>query len=170
MLHSTKYHPIFVLSIQKMKKIIVILLILAGSPDMMAQQGAAPGNKDLTAVIARLDSITFAAFNNRDLKGFEQYFSKDLEFYHDKGGLTGYQHTIDFLKRLADEKSDLRRDLVKSSLEVYPVPGYGAIQIGSHLFTHTENEKTITGTFRFMNLWQEKDGKWQITRVISYDH
>ena len=54
--------------------------------------------------IARMDSVLFTAFNNRDLKSFEKLFAEDLEFYHDKGGLTNYQHTIDFL--VATSKKD----------------------------------------------------------------
>ena len=47
--------------------------------------------------IAHLDSVVFTAFNTRDIELFKTLFTADLEFYHDKGGLTGYNHTIDFM-------------------------------------------------------------------------
>ncbi len=97
-------------------------------------------------------------------------FTEDLEFYHDKGGLTGYEHTIDFLKTTAQGNNQLKRELVKGSLEVYPIPGYGAMEIGMHRFCHLENGKQDCGTFKFVHIWQKKDNQWKITRVISYDH
>ena len=120
--------------------------------------------------IAHLDSVLFNAFNTRNIEQFRSLFSEDLEFYHDKGGLTKYEHTIGFLKTTAESKSDLRRDLVQGSLEVYPIPGYGAMEIGSHTFCHVENGKRECGTFKFVHIWQKKDGQWKISRVVSYGH
>ena len=48
--------------------------------------------------IAHLDSMVFNSFNSRDVEKFKSLFAVDLEFYHDKGGLTNYDHTIEFLK------------------------------------------------------------------------
>ena len=119
----------------------------------------------------KLDSILFDAFNKRDTNLFKEFFTKDLEFYHDKGGLTGFDHTINFMRTTAQANSDLRRDLVEGSDEVYSVPGYGAMQIGKHRFCHTENNKKDCGTFKFVHIWQyNKEGKWKISRVVSYDH
>ena len=80
--------------------------------------------------IAHMDSVVFNAFNTRDVEKFKSLFDQDLEFYHDKGGLTNYEHTINFMKEVAKNNNGLRRDLVKGSLEVYPIPGYGAMEIG----------------------------------------
>lgn len=144
-------------------------LFLFSSVTMFAQPGQ-KGEAALYNEIARLDSVVFDAMNRRDKETFQLYFSEDLEFYHDKGGLTGYNHTIEFLESLAKANNDLRRELVEGSLEVYPIPGYGAIQIGSHRFCYTENNKTDCGVFRFVHIWKKKDDQWKITRVISYDH
>lgn len=123
----------------------------------------------LYADIARMDSILFNAFNKRDVEKFKSFFAEDLEFFHDKGGLTNYEHTINFMKDVAKNNNGLRRDL-KGTLEVYPIPGYGAMQIGSHTFCHLENGKQDCGTFKFVHIWQNKNGEWKITRVVSYDH
>lgn len=144
---------------------LICLFTISGSP-ARSQAHA----DTLFTKIAQLDSIVFGAFNNRDTATFNRYFAKDLEFYHDKGGLTGYEQTTGFLKRVSQPGNDLRRDLVKGSMEVYPIPGYGAIQTGRHTFCHTENGKQDCGTFKFVQIWQLKDGQWIITRVVSYDH
>ena len=143
---------------------LISLFTISGSPAKAQEQDS------LFNKIAQLDSVVFGAFNKRDTATFNSYFSKDLEFYHDKGGLTGYEQTAGFLKQVSQPGNDLRRDLVKGSMEVYPVPGYGAIQTGSHTFCHTENNKQDCGTFKFVQVWQLKDGHWKIKRVVSYDH
>ena len=127
-------------------------------------------NLELYKEIARMDSILFNAFNTRDIVKFGALFTNDLEFFHDKGGLTDYQYTMSFMKDVAKNNNGLRRDLVKGSLEVYPIPGYGAMEIGAHTFCHVENGKQDCGTFKFVHVWQKKDGEWKISRVVSYGH
>ena len=67
-----------------------------------------------------------------------------------------------------------RRELVPGTLEVYPIPGYGAIEVGAHRFYHPKEGTTeeVGGTVaaKFLHVWQNKDGEWKITRVISYAH
>jgi ketosteroid isomerase-like protein len=125
---------------------------------------------DLYKEIAKMDSVVFNAFNARDTDRFKNMFTEDLEFYHDKGGLTGYEQTIEFMRSTAKTDNGLRRDLVKGSLEVYPIPGYGAMETGSHTFCHMENGKKDCGTFKFVHIWQKKNGTWKISRVVSYGH
>ena len=150
---------------------ILILLVTFGLSSARTKQ-AATENKylDLYNEIARMDSILFNAFNKRDTVLFKNMFSKDLEFYHDQDGVTGYDHTINFLKEVSEKNNGLRRELVRGSLEVYPVPGYGAMEIGEHKFCHLENGKENCGTFKFVHIWQKKNNDWKITRVISYGH
>ena len=68
--------------------------------------------------------------------------------------------------------SHIRRELVKGSLEVYPIKNYGAIEIGIHRFFHTNKgqQEKPSGTYKFIHVWQKKDGQWKISRVISYGH
>ena len=57
------------------------------------------------------------------------------------------------------------------TLEVYPLNGYGAVEIGVHRFYHPyEQDHGEVGEAKFIHVWQNKDGVWKITRVISYDH
>jgi len=149
----------------------LIGLLLAAGISLNAQsKQVLQSANELYGIISRLDSLLFDAFNKRDTAVFNSYFSKDLEFYHDKGGLTGYAHTIGFLQSLIDNKSDLKRTLQKDKLEVYPVPGYGAVETGEHRFCHTENGRQDCGSFKFLHVWKYENGKWKITRAISYDH
>lgn len=155
-----------------------VVLILAMSIWQMPEKGnisvtakeQQPSDDTLYYRILTLDSLLFDAFNRRDSVLFASLFSRDLEFYHDKGGLTGYLETTGFIGRLQHEGSDLQRRLLPGSTEVYPVPGYGAIQTGRHEFCHTENGKKDCGSFRFLHIWKETAGRWEISRVVSYDH
>ena len=146
---------------------IVLLILLTGMFNVANAQSA---RDSLYTAIAHMDSVVFNAFNMRDVEKFRSLFTEDLEFYHDKSGLTNYEQTINFMKEVAKNNNGLRRDLVKGSLEVYPIPGYGAMEIGTHSFCHLENAKQDCGTFKFVHIWQKKNGEWKITRVVSYDH
>ena len=64
----------------------------------------------------------------------------------------------------------LTRELVKGSLEVYPIKNYGAIEIGEHQFKHIENGKEEIGTFKFVMIWKLENNLWKISRVISFGH
>lgn len=146
-----------------------LFILMAGFSGMAkAQTNTASDN--LYKEIAHMDSVLFHAFNNRDIETFKTLFTEDLEFYHDKGGLTNYDYTIQSLKNTAAQNNGLKRELVKGSLEVYPVKDYGAIQVGAHTFCHPENGKMDCGTFKFVHVWKKINNEWKITRVISYDH
>lgn len=155
--------------INRITHTVIALVVILGSVNAQSKDDTS-ATTDLYNEIKLQDSLLFAAFNTRDIEGFKNYFSQGLEFYHDKGGLTGYEKTVNNLKTTAQENNQLRRELVKGSLEVFPIPGYGAIEIGSHQFCHTENGKLDCGTFKFVHVWQKKDGQWKITRVVSYGH
>lgn len=131
-----------------------------------------PVSQELYAEIAHMDSVMFNAFNAHDVEKLKTTFSEDLEFYHDKGGLTGYVQSMENFSKLFENNktTGLRRDLVKGSLEVYPIKDYGAIETCLHKFCHVENGKDDCGTFKNVMVWQKKDGQWKVTRVVSYDH
>ncbi|UOE51240.1 nuclear transport factor 2 family protein [Mucilaginibacter sp. SMC90] len=119
-----------------------------------------------------MDSVMFNAFNSRNLEVMKTLFTPDVEFYNDGKGVTGYEATMAGFKGIFENKqaADLRRDLLKETLEVYPMPGFGAIEMGTHKFTHTENGKEIVGLMKFVHVWQYKDEQWKVTRVVSVGH
>jgi hypothetical protein len=121
--------------------------------------------------LACMDSLIFDAFNNCRYDVFNNMLSPDLEFFHDKSGLTNYASNVEALKNKCKLAWKIRRELVPGSLEVYPVPGYGAIQVGTHRFYNTEKgPETLGGTFKFLHIWKRNNGNWQLARVASYDH
>lgn len=145
-----------------------LICLLTWNNKSVAQTNTA--SDTLYREIRNADSILFNAFNNRDLNKFKSFFTEDLEFYHDKGGLTGYKHTIDFMKSVAAKEDGLKRELVIESLEVYPIPGYGAMEMGVHRFCHLEKGKKECGAFKFVHIWKKTGNQWKITRVVSYAH
>jgi hypothetical protein len=156
-------------------KTIVGAMVLLGLVQLGKTQSGpnVPSKMQLYDTIAHLDSLVFSALNSHQLKDVElskTLFTTDLEFYHDTGGLTGYEQTINFFKTTAESGSDLHRELVPGTMEVYAIPGYGAMQIGQHRFCHTENGKLDCGTFKFVHVWKQDNGKWKIARVVSYGH
>lgn len=125
---------------------------------------------ELETTITTLDAALFAAYNQCDLEKFASFIAEDVEFYHDKGGVTlGREALTDAIKKNISGK--VTRALVPGTLQVYPMKGYGAVEIGVHRFHHPGQEATETvGEAQFIHLWQYKNGAWKITRVISYDH
>jgi hypothetical protein len=134
------------------------------------KQSFVPQDPKLYQVIVHMDSVMFNAFNAGDIETLKKVFAPSLEFYHDKGGMSDYQTTISSFENIFKNVPGLKRELVNGSLEVYPVPGYGAIEMGIHRFTHTENGKQVVGTYKFVHTWQFKDGEWKTTRVVSVGH
>ncbi len=131
---------------------------------------AIKSDAELTRAISALDTQLFDAYNNCDLDKLGSMVVDDLEFYHDKTGLmVGKQPFLVAIKNNICGK--VRRELVKGSLEVYPIHDYGAVEIGLHRFHHPgTQDHDVLGEAKFIHLWQYKDGAWKVTRVISYDH
>lgn len=124
----------------------------------------------LRDLVARLDHAMFEAYNAHDVDALMSWFATDLEFYHDTGGLLGFEQVKAGFANVFAHNPDIRRDLVEGSLAVYPIQGYGAIEIGAHRFCHTENGKSDCGTFQFTQIWRFKDGAWKVSRDVSYGH
>jgi hypothetical protein len=174
-LQSTKQHISLIYQIEKMEKMqnfikaLFLLVSIMAASNKAKTQGLPPSDT-LYRQIAKMDSVLFTAFNNRDMETFKKIFAEDLEFYHDKGGLTDYAYTVQSFKNTIARNDGLKRTLVKGSLEVYPIKDYGAIQIGAHTFCHLENGKDDCGTFKFVHIWKRIGDEWKIVRVVSYDH
>jgi hypothetical protein len=126
--------------------------------------------EELTQAVTRLDKELFDAYNTCNIEKLGTMVADDLEFYHDKTGLAvGKQPFLDAIKSNICGK--VTRQLVAGTLEVYPIHGYGAVEIGVHRFYHPGmQDHDVVGEAKFVTLWQYKDGAWKITRAISYDH
>ncbi|RQO75199.1 DUF4440 domain-containing protein [Pedobacter sp. KBW06] len=154
-------------------KIFIPLFFLLLSFTTGFAQESKPSKTTLFKEIAQADSLMFNAVNNCDTLTYKKFLSPDMEFYHDLGGLTiGADNEVKSIVETCARGNHIRRELVPGSLEVYPIKGYGAIETGAHRFYYTnkgEQEK-LSGTFKFVHVWQHKDGQWRLHRVISYGH
>lgn len=155
--------------------IILAFLLLFCSCSLWAQ----PEMKNLTATILHEDSLFWTAYNNCDTAKFKQFFTQDVEFYHDKGGITdGIDDMVLSLKKglCGSDSFHTKRVAVAETVNVYPLTKsnniYGAIISGDHLFYVLEKGKPekLSGLAKFMDLWLLKDGTWKMARIISYDH
>lgn len=157
-----------------MKSIRLSLSLLIAATISAIGQSPAPSqlseSRELFETIVRMDAKLFDAFNAHNLDAMMAMFADDLEFYQDNDGVSNYQQSKnDFTKMLAGVP-DIRRELVKNSLEVYPIKDYGAIEIGIHRFCHKEDGKDECGSFKFVHVWRKTGDSWKISRIISYGH
>jgi Domain of unknown function (DUF4440) len=123
--------------------------------------------------IKALDQKLFEAYNTCDLATLSAMVDENLEFYHDRSGLAlGRESFLGSIKNNICHK--VKRDLVASSLRVYPLENYGAIELGEHTFCNLSEtpvcKDETNGIGKFFMLWQKQGEQYRLTRVISYDH
>lgn len=129
--------------------------------------------------ILKMDQLLFdEGFNNCNLEDLRKILHPELDFFHDKGGLS------DAIKFMSDTKQYICstpnrkpiRKLVESSMEIYPLYNngvlYGAIQNGTHDFYIKEPNKELykTNIAKFSSTWILVEDKWKLKTVSSYDH
>jgi len=155
-MHSIKYFTVLAFA--------VAVTAIAQSPL------AFPESPRLFETVAQLDAKMFRAFNAHDVDLLMSMFTDDMEFYHDKGGLTNREQTREGFAKMFGNSPDIRRELIPGSLQVYPIKDFGAIEIGTHRFCHKENGKDDCGNFPFVMVWRKSADSWKVSRVISYGH
>lgn len=116
-----------------------------------------------------MDDTISLSFNAHDLDGLMSLFARDVEFYHDTQGLQDFRKLRQGFSALFSRNKDISRERV-GTLEVYPIPGYGALEIGVHRFCHEESGRRDCGSFAFTQVWRHDPTRWHLTRVISYGH
>ena len=152
------------------------LLMLAHPPLLRAQDvpategGLVAG--PLFDELARMDNALFeASFVTCDAARANAIFAEDVEFYHDKDGLSSGEQVRENTRRLTascPREHGVTRTVVPGSLRVYPIEGYGAVQVGVHRF---DERGAATSTLaRFVSVWRLQDKTWRLARVFSLDH
>jgi len=117
--------------------------------------------------LASMDRALFeAAFVSCSAERFSAIFTSDAEFYHDRTGAS-YGAAVHTLKSCPRD-AGVTRTLVPGSLEVYPMQGYGAVQIGRHVFARKGEPGSEAA--RFVHLWKREADGWRLARVLSFDH
>lgn len=153
-----------------------ILLVVMFSLPLLGQDATFPANqRTLEAAIFHHDSLFWAAYNSCDLPGMETALAEDLEFYHDKGGLTETANRLMEMIRgglCGAEQARVRREAVPGTIAVFPISDYGAIMTGEHLFyvQAADGKESLEEIAKFTHLWRFTDGVWKMSRVLSYDH
>ena len=142
-----------------------------------------PPDPVLTQQVKQADLALFGLYftGKCDSSRFRSMLRPDVEFYHDKAGFN--IHSADEFVANYEEKCRsredpkalrVRRQLIDSSYHVDPVPGWGAIETGEHLFYQQDGEngpEQLVGRATFAQLWVlGSDGKWRISRIFSYSH
>ena len=142
-----------------------------------------PPQVELVAQIAKADADLFKLFFEGpcDLPRFKAMVADDFEFYHDKGGFNA-RKPADFVAQYEERCKNLldpttwrsRRELVPGTLHVGPIPGWGAMEVGDHVFYErhgAKGEEKLVGKAKFAMVWVlGADGKWRLSRVLSYAH
>jgi hypothetical protein len=130
-------------------------------------QDAAARSGSLFDELAGMDAALFeAAFVTCDAARFRALFTEDAEFYHDKTGAS-FGEAVKVMKSCPRDNG-VTRTLVAGSLEVYPMQGYGAVQIGRHVFARKGEPGAEEA--QFVHLWKREAGGWRLARVLSFDH
>lgn len=150
-----------------------LLTVVLAAQVSRAESPPEPSAAELQRTIAALDTRLFTAYNHCDLDTLAALVAEDLEFYHDKTGLS--RGRVPFIAAIKNNIcGKVHRDLVAGSLEVYPLHGYGAVEIGTHVLCDPRQtavcDAARSGVAKFVMLWQNVGGAWTLTRVISYDH
>lgn len=158
-----------------MKSLSVVIILACSFSILQAQNETA----DITRLITEKDSLFWSSYNSCDMDLMKQFIASDVEFYHDKGGVTnGSENLINSIKKnlCSNDAFRLRREAVKGTVNVFPLKNnntiYGAIISGEHLFYVLEKGKPefLDGRAKFSQLWILKNGEWTMTRIFSYDH
>jgi hypothetical protein len=133
---------------------------------------------ELYKTAEKLDSLLFnEGFNKCNLSHYDSIISKDLEFYHDKGGITdGKQAFIESIKNnICGGPNKVKRELVPNTMKVYPLHKnqvlYAFIEEGEHDFLEFyQGEWHKRSRAKFTILWMLEEGNGKMKRVFSYDH
>lgn len=147
---------------------------------------ALPEGPALTEAIRARDAELFQLFFlGCDPARLRAMLTPDFEMYHDRDGVvaTNAETFVTIYDRQCHEKQrpdawHSRRELVPSSLNVHPVPGFGAIEDGEHLFYEWRGNPEgpaaqagrLVGRARFTQLWKLTPDGWRVARLFSYAH
>ena len=136
-------------------------------------------DQKLTNLILEQDRLFWNAYNTCDLESFKKFFTDDVEFYHDQGGVTLGVNALTETVRTnlcGSNPRRVRREAVPDSVKVFPLRNgreiYGAVISGEHLFYVTEpgKKESLAGRANFTHLWLIKNGTARMSRVLSFNH
>ena len=147
-------------------------IALAQPAASIPAEGALPATAPLHQAIAALDRRLFDAFNSCDMATMRELMEPGLEFYQDNDDSTFSRDQLELSQRLRCQGGSSRVARELSTLAVYPLKGLGALQIGRHRFYEMQDGKRgrLDSEPYFMHVWRNDQGRWKLSRVISYGH
>ena len=155
--------------------LLFLLYLQLGSVSILQAQSESAPEAALAKIILQHDSTFWNAYNRCDVETMGEFFTDDLEFYHDRSGLVTPKEK--FVKSMStglcgNENSKLRRVEISGTLRVFPMNDYGALLTGEHVFyiVPKDGKEYLDGYGKFTHLWRQENGKWKMARVLSYDH
>jgi hypothetical protein len=153
---------------------VAVGLLLAGS---IARAADAPDAA--IAAVAERERVFWKSYNDCAVADMPALIAEDVEFYHDRGGITlGRDALVESVRKNLCSNPDfrIRREEVPGTVRVFALEKdgvvYGAVVSGEHTFDIVEKGKAPVrdGLARFTTLWLLRDGAWRMSRVLSYDH
>jgi ketosteroid isomerase-like protein len=147
---------------------LLVLFLLA----MAATALAADGDEQ---AIRAADARYWQAYDACDFDEMGGLLTDDVEFYHDRTGLTaGKAAVLESLRKgpCGTLGMRLRREAVEASVRFDPLAGGFGLLTGAHRFFVTDAGKPerLDGQAGFTVLWQSVDGRWRLRRIFSYAH
>jgi len=122
--------------------------------------------------ILSADRQLFDVYNTCNTVQFSRSLASDLEFFHDSTGLTGHDWNVNAVEKRCAESTKYHRSRDEQSVQIFPVPGYGALEMGTHRFYEkgADGSEKLDVTPGFANVWKQTPDGWKLTRVLSYGH
>ena len=140
-----------------------ILVLALGAARPAAPAETSP--TDVAAAVRQRDGAFWKAYNACDVPAMSEFFTEDVEFYHDRGGATlGHPAFVAALQQglCGNPDSQLRREAVDGTVHVFPMKKndvvYGAILSGEHVFYVKQKGKAefLDGRAKFTHLWTSR--------------
>ena len=134
------------------------------------------GAVKLQQTIVSLDSSLFSTLYTCNPQRNRSFLMEDMEFYENqKGVLKGRKAFMESLEKkycAGFQNFKLHREVIRGSMKVDRLPGFGAIQTGEQRYFHVAGDRKgpPVGTSKFTHIWHEMpNGEWRISRIILYD-
>lgn len=147
----------------------IFIVTLAATAPVKAEDQ----NTNWEAQVRKVDDAYWHEFNFGSSAALNAHLAKDVEFYHDLGGMElGYDALAKVNSGMDSIKNRARRVIVPDTLRIFPMRRgpdvYGAIVMGDHDFFRTESGKIVKKWSRssFTHLMLRKDDVWKIARIL----
>jgi hypothetical protein len=130
--------------------------------------------EDITSSAVRREILAQDArisdgYNHCRIQTLKALFANNAELYFaDRGVARQLFRYTDTLRRTFCGK--YRREAPAADQRIYPLPDYGAIQVGTQSFCAVDSQPCRGQRMQFTAIWRQRDGVWQITRFVRYGY